>query len=74
MGAAALTGGITRAISTAIIAVELTGQGSLTLPLSLTVIVAYFTANRLGPSVYVMHPVPAIVRLNQALQANHTVC
>ena len=51
IGAAALTGGITRAISTAIIAVELTGQGALTLPQSTAVVIAYFTANRLAPSV-----------------------
>lgn len=56
----------------AIIAVELTGQASLTLPVSLTVIVAYFTANRIAPSVYKMmllvHEIPHMGDMSKKLK------
>lgn len=73
IGAAALTSGVTRAISTAIIAVELTGQGALTLPMSLSVIVAYFTANRIAPTVYKMlllvHEIPHMGDMSKKLKS-----
>ena len=52
MGAAAFAGGVTRAISTVVIVMELTGQLYLQLPVAVCVLAAYFTANRIAPSVY----------------------
>ena len=57
VGAAALTCGVTRSISTAIIALELTGQTHHLVPVFLAVTLAYAMGNVLSPSIYeVMHP------------------
>ncbi len=52
VGAAAFAAGTTRAISTAVIVTEVTGQPHLLLPISLGVIAAYFVANRVSKPVY----------------------
>ena len=52
IGAAAFAGGVTRAISTVVIVMELTGELYLQLPVAVCVLAAYFTANRIAPSVY----------------------
>jgi H+/Cl- antiporter ClcA len=52
VGAAAFAAGTTRAISTAVIVTEVTGQPHLLLPISLGVIVAYFVANRISKPAY----------------------
>lgn len=46
IGAAAFASGVTRAISTAIIVFELSGQYHLHLPMSVAILCAYFIANR----------------------------
>lgn len=46
IGAAAFSAGVTRAISTAIIVFELTGQHHLHMPMSIAILAAYFVANR----------------------------
>lgn len=52
VGAAAFAAGTTRAISTAVIVTEVTGQPHLLLPISLGVLAAYFVANRVSKPVY----------------------
>ena len=52
VGAAAFAGGATRAISTAVIVAEITGQAHLLLPISIGVIAAYFAANRIAKPAY----------------------
>lgn len=52
IGAASFTTGVTRAISTAVIVYELSGQPHLRLPVSLAILAAYFTGNRFSKSVY----------------------
>ena len=46
IGAAAFSSGVTRAISTAVIVFELSGQNHLRLPMSVAILAAYFTGNR----------------------------
>eukprot|EP00602_Paraphysomonas_sp_CaronLab_P004192 CAMPEP_0185026590 /NCGR_PEP_ID=MMETSP1103-20130426/10944_1 /TAXON_ID=36769 /ORGANISM="Paraphysomonas bandaiensis, Strain Caron Lab Isolate" /LENGTH=734 /DNA_ID=CAMNT_0027560225 /DNA_START=58 /DNA_END=2263 /DNA_ORIENTATION=- len=52
IGAAAFSTGVTRAISTAVIVYELSGQPHLHLPLSVAILAAYFTSNRFSKNVY----------------------
>merc|ERR1711871_1074309 len=52
VGAAAFAAGATRAISTAAIVIEVTGQYHMLLPVSLGVLSAYFVANRFSKPVY----------------------
>ena len=52
VAAAAFAGGTTRAISTAAIVIEMTGQYHMLLPVSLGVLSAYFVANRFSKPVY----------------------
>ena len=52
IGAAAFAAGSTRAISTAIIVMELTGQMTLQLPVAIAVLTAFFTANRISTPIY----------------------
>ncbi len=52
LGAAGLATGVTRAISTAVIVYELTGQPHLRLPLGIVVMTAYFVGNRFSKMVY----------------------
>ena len=52
LGAASMTGGTFRAISTAVIVLELTGDLTLQLPVAVSVVAAYFIANRLSPPLY----------------------
>jgi chloride channel 2 len=52
IGSAAFATGVTRAVSTAVIVIELSNQSQLRLPLSVAVIVAYFVGNRLSKNVY----------------------
>ena len=47
-----MTGGTFRAISTAVIVLELTGDLTLQLPVAVSVVAAYFIANRLSPPLY----------------------
>ena len=47
-----MTGGTFRAISTAVIVLELTGDLTLQLPVAVSVVSAYFIANRLSPPLY----------------------
>ena len=47
-----MTGGTFRAISTAVIVLELTGDLTLQLPVAVSVVAAYFVANRLSPPLY----------------------
>ena len=51
-GAAAFAAGATRAISTAAIVIEVTGQYHMLLPVSIGVLAAYFVANRFAKPVY----------------------
>jgi hypothetical protein len=52
IGAAAFAAGSTRAISTAIIVMELTGQMTLQLPVAIAVLTAFFSANRISTPIY----------------------
>ena len=52
VGAAAFAAGATRAISTAAIVIEVTGQYHMLLPVSIGVVAAYFVANRFAKPVY----------------------
>ena len=52
VGAAAFAAGATRAISTAAIVIEVTGQYHMLLPVSIGVLAAYFVANRFAKPVY----------------------
>lgn len=52
LGAAGLSTGVTRAISTAVIVYEIAGQPHLRLPLSVVVLIAYFVGNRFSKNVY----------------------
>lgn len=52
VGAAAFAAGVTRAISTSVIVVEVTGQPHLLLPVSIGVLSAFFVANRVSKPVY----------------------
>lgn len=51
-GSAGFAGGVTGALSSAVIAFETTGQLTHLLPVIITVIIANLVAQRLGPSVY----------------------
>ena len=50
--AAAFSTGVTRAISTAVIVYELSGESHLRLPLSVVILSAYFVGNRFSKNVY----------------------
>lgn len=52
LGAAGFATGVTRAISTAIIVFELSGQSHLALPVSIVVITAHFVGNRFSRNIY----------------------
>jgi len=52
IGAAAFSSGVTRAVSTAVIVFELSGQNHLRLPISVALLLAYFVANRFTKNVY----------------------
>lgn len=52
IGAAAFSSGVTRAVSTAVIVFELSGQNNLRLPISVALLLAYFVANRFTKNVY----------------------
>ena len=52
IGAAAFSTGVTRAISTALIAYELIGEPKLRVPLSIAIICSYFIGNRFTKNVY----------------------
>ncbi len=52
IGAAAFSAGVTRAISTAIIILELSGEHHLRTPTGVAVLVAYFIGNRFTKNVY----------------------
>jgi chloride channel 2 len=52
IGAAAFSAGVTRAISTAIIILELSGEHHLRTPTAVAVITAYYVGNRFTKSVY----------------------
>lgn len=52
IGAAAFSSGVTRAISTAIIVFELSGQYHLRIPMSVAILVAYFIGNRFTKNIY----------------------
>ena len=60
VGAASFAAGTTRAISTAVIVTEVTGQPHLLLPISLGVLAAYFVANRLSKPAY-----DSLIEVNQ---------
>jgi len=52
IGSVSFSTGITRAISTALIVYELSGQRQIRFPLSITLLVSYFTSNRFSKNVY----------------------
>lgn len=52
IGAAAFSSGVTRAVSTAVIVFELSGQSHLVLPISVALLIAYFVANRFTKASY----------------------
>ncbi len=52
IGAAAFSTGVVRAISTVVIVYEVSGQPHLLLPMSVAVLCAYFTGNRLTKNIY----------------------
>ena len=52
IGAAAFSSGVTRAISTALIILELSGEHHLRVPCGIAVLVAYFIGNRFTKNVY----------------------
>jgi chloride channel 2 len=52
LGAAAFSSGVTRAISTAVIVFELSGQDHLRLPMSVAILAAYFVGNRFSKGIY----------------------
>jgi len=52
IGAAAFSSGVTRAISTAVVIFELSGQNHLRLPVAVAVLVAYFIGNRFTKNIY----------------------
>ena len=74
-GAAALAGASTRAISTAVIVMELTGQLHMQMPVAVSVLTAYFVANRIAPPVYdcliVANAVPFLPRLSRLSTFKH---
>lgn len=52
LAAAAFSTGVTRAISTAVIVYELSGEPHLRLPLSIVILTAYFVGNRFSKNIY----------------------
>ncbi|OQR95310.1 Chloride Channel (ClC) Family [Achlya hypogyna] len=52
IGAAAFSTGVTRAISTAVIIMEVSHNGYLTIPVSIAILAAYFTGGRFIENVY----------------------
>ncbi|ETW09376.1 hypothetical protein, variant 1 [Aphanomyces invadans] len=52
IGAAAFSSGVTRAISTAVIIMEISHNGYLTIPVSIAILSAYFTGGRFIENVY----------------------
>ncbi|KAH9112949.1 hypothetical protein LEN26_001509 [Aphanomyces euteiches] len=52
IGAAAFSTGVTRAISTAVIIMEISHNGYLTIPISIAILAAYFTGGRFIENVY----------------------
>jgi len=52
LAAAAFSTGVTRAISTAVIVYELSGEPHLRLPLSIVILIAYFVGNRFSKNIY----------------------
>ncbi|ETV88383.1 hypothetical protein, variant 1 [Aphanomyces astaci] len=52
IGAAAFSAGVTRAISTAVIIMEISHNGYLTIPVSISILAAYFTGGRFVENVY----------------------
>lgn len=62
IGAAAFSSGVTRAVSTAVIVFELSGQSHLRLPISVALLLAYFVANRFT-KVCPFVPFPSILSL-----------
>lgn len=52
VGAAAFSSGVTRAISTAVIVLELGNRPSLSVPVSVAILAAYFTGGRFNENVY----------------------
>jgi chloride channel 2 len=52
IGAAAFSTGVTRAISTALIVYELSGEPNLRLPLSIAILCSYFIGNRFTNGIY----------------------
>ena len=52
IGAAAFSTGVTRAVSTAVIVYELSGQPNIRIPLAVAILAAYFTGNRFTKNVY----------------------
>ncbi|KAF0720621.1 Aste57867_178 [Aphanomyces stellatus] len=52
IGAAAFSTGVTRAISTAVIIMEISHNGYLTIPVSIAILAAYFTGGRFIENVY----------------------
>ena len=52
IGAAAFAAGVTRALSTAVIFLELAGENHLRGPLAFATLLAHFIGNRCGPSLY----------------------
>ncbi|KDO23728.1 hypothetical protein SPRG_10506 [Saprolegnia parasitica CBS 223.65] len=52
LGAAAFSTGVTRAISTAVIIMEVSHNGYLTIPVSISILAAYFTGGRFIENVY----------------------
>ncbi|CAN0464794.1 unnamed protein product, partial [Ectocarpus sp. 12 AP-2014] len=52
IGSAAFSAGVTRAVSTAVIVFELSGENHLRLPLGVALMISYFIANRFTKGVY----------------------
>ena len=52
IGSAAFAGGVTRAVSTAVIVFELSGQNHLRLPLGVALMISYFIANWFTKGIY----------------------
>ena len=52
MGSAAYSAGVTRAVSTAVILFELSGETHIRLPVGITILVAYFISNWFNENIY----------------------
>ncbi|CAN0152066.1 unnamed protein product, partial [Ectocarpus sp. 8 AP-2014] len=52
IGSAAFSAGVTRAVSTAVIVFELSGENHLRLPLGVALMISYFIANRFTKGIY----------------------